>query len=735
MHRTLVSLSAILIFTGCATTQAPVVRVERQRGAALPVTRVVLYQNGVGYFEREGQVAGDVLSLQVRSDQVNDLLKSLTVIDAGDGRAVSISLPLEKTGAQQLAELPAQVREAGGLVQVLRVFRGARVSVEGEHGTVAGRVLGVEEVPVATGQGTQVSQWRLTLKTDDDALQVYPIDSITRVFLQDPTLRVGLDKSLDVALGEGAWKPIGLDVHLTGAKPHQLLVSYIVEMPLWKPAYRLVLPKGRDPLLQGWAVVDNVSGEDWKDVKLSLVAGTPMSFIYDLHSPQMIQRVDLTPRHRAVAMAPVVEKSGTTTGTRDMLQRSYASSRAAGPSMAPSPPPPMAERSRRMPKPRASRSGGGASIGDISTSGLLSVPSADSDESEETSREALNLMLEQQAPSQAEGQSVGSLFRYDLTDPVTVPDRSSTLVAIINSRVKGQEIVLFRPELTSSSSKSYPYRAAMFANTSGFTLEKGPVTIYADGTFVGEGFVERLEQGHTAFITFSIDGRVTLQRTMANQEEGAKLLKIQSGMLVSEVLSVQRSVYAIENLHPESITAFVKTNNRGGDWKLRAKPTDTVETADALFLPITVKPGEKTELVEEWTRPIQRRIAIDSSLATSVIKLYLDSGTIPAGVKKPLEQILSLKARMDEISAEESRLEKQRRSHNDDQYRVRQNLNLLRRTRGNKRLQDELVVKLADLERKLGQLSGKLVALSEEKASLTSTMKVLISGITLDAGK
>jgi hypothetical protein len=120
----------------------------------------------------------------------------------------------------------------------------------------------------------------------------------------DRTLEVGLSKALDVALDEGSWKPVELSVHLAGKKPHDLLVSYVVEMPTWKPAYRIVLDKEGKALLQGWAVVDNVSGEDWNGVQMSLTAGTPLTFTYDLYTPRFVGRQDLSPRGDEVALAP-----------------------------------------------------------------------------------------------------------------------------------------------------------------------------------------------------------------------------------------------------------------------------------------------------------------------------------------------------------------------------------------------------------------------------------------------
>ena len=402
----------------------------------LPITRVTLYQNGIAYFERQGKLQGDHLVLHCRPHQINDLLKSLTVIDRTSGRAVSISLPLEKGLAARLGRLPKQVRQTSGLLDVLRVFRGAGIRIRGTRGTVSGRVIGIEQGLLRTTGKVPLTGWRVTLKSTDGNLVVYPVAAIRRVQMLDRALELGLDKSLDISLEQGTWKPIRLSVRLAGARNHDLLVSYIVEMPNWKPAYRLVFGKEGRPLLQGWAVVDNLSGESWSKVKLSLVAGTPMSFLYNLHSPRFTRRIDLSHRGRTSSLAPPSGSVGYDGSIKDRLQRSYRSSRRGG--------------SSRSNTPRSSATKSERSSSDMARD------------------------LEQAVRRSATGQKLGSLFRYDLRDRVTVPDSSSTLVNIVNARIPGKEVVLFRPELTSGSGTSHPYRAVQLHNTSGYSLEKGP---------------------------------------------------------------------------------------------------------------------------------------------------------------------------------------------------------------------------------------------------------------------
>lgn len=678
----------------------------------LPVTRVTLYQNGVGYFERAGKLHGNVLTLHCRPSQINDLLKSLTVIDRGSGRAVSVSLPLDKSGARVIDQLPKQVRNASGMLDVLRVFRGARVRVEGAQGSATGRVVGVEKGLLSVNAKKPLEGWRVTLKRSEGDLVVFPVATIRRLVLQDKALEVGLERSLDVSLEEGSWKPIKLSVRLAGGDDHDLLVSYIVEMPMWKPAYRLVLPEGRRPLLQGWAVVDNVSGESWRDVKLSLVAGTPMSFVYDLHRPRFTRRLDLTPRGRTAALAPPKASAGY--DAKDRLQRRYASKRRAKKRETGLKEKPAAD--ERSPAPEVKRPSPSTGSGPADVS-------------------ALNTLLEKKVRTRVKGKQVGSLFRYELGDAVTVPDSSSTLVSIVNQRVSGEEVVLFRPELSHGYAAAHPYRAVRLKNDSGVVLEKGPVAIYSHGTFVGEGFLERLEKQQTIFLTYAIDGRVSLTRRTGHTHEPLRLLKIHGGKIVSEVLDIYRERYAVENHHDRPIVAYVKSKKRGGSYKLRAPAKETVRTAEASFVPVRVAAGQSANLKIEWVSPVKRTVAVDSHLASSALKMYLASGKVPPALKKQLDKVLAARARIGQLSAELRRVDRLKSTLGKDQGRVRENLRLLRKVHGNAALRSRLGRSLSKLEAKLSSLTAKYVKIDEERSALRREVRALIGQITLDATK
>lgn len=696
--------------TACSGADSPT-----EPTVEIPVRRVVLYQNGVGYFERVGKVDGDVLTLQVRPSQINDLLKSLTVIDSGTGRAVSVSLPLEENADRILNELPEQVRDAGGLLHVLRLFRGAHVVVSGEEGTLTGRVIGVENLQDNSGKEVS-ADWRLSVKTEDGEIAVYPVKDIHKVELHDKTLSAGLERSLDVSLGEGGWKPIALSIRLAGAESHELLASYIVEMPRWKSAYRLVLDKDQKPLLQGWAVVDNVSGESWDAVQLSLVSGTPISFKYNLHAPQYAERVDLTPAHLPRAAAPPPSEAPGV--DRDGLEKRYAKSRAVAADSSEGYE--MEDESAAYPEEAPMGSAAGAATKPMAPAPAPSVSAQ---------------RLEESSVS-AEAAQVGALFRYDIADPVTIPDRSSTLVSIVNKRVDGEEVVYFRPELTWGYGQptTNPYRAVKFANTTGFTLETGPITVYSSGTFVGEGFVERMESDETSFLTFAIDGKVSMETEAGTRDEGLRLVRIVDGTILSESQRIERTTYKVENRHDKPIKAFIRTPKRAG-WKLLHQPTGTVDTPEAFIAPVTVPAGKTQTLDVEWAQELERTLEIDSGETDQLLQLTLNSGKVPPAIAQKLQEFLSAKTELSDLRRQEANVRERHNLLSNDQNRVRANLDTLRKTTGNQALKTELATKLAKLEADLGELSGELVRISEKTAELEARLTAILRGVTLVPAK
>ena len=259
--------------------------------AGLPVHRVVLYKNGVGYFEHLGKVIGDgTVHIDFTSGQLNDVLKSLTILDLSGGRIAGVDYNSEAPLSQLLGALRLPLGEKTSVAEFLDALRGARLEVRGTP-PISGRLLSVERKTRVSG-GTTLEVEVIALVTDAGEVREVELSPATSVRLMDANLNQEVGKYLTLLASERDQDLRRMAISTTGKGERQLYVSYISEVPVWKTTYRIVLsPKSETkPLLQGWAIVDNTVGEDWNDVQLSLVAGAPQSFIMQLSQPYYATR-------------------------------------------------------------------------------------------------------------------------------------------------------------------------------------------------------------------------------------------------------------------------------------------------------------------------------------------------------------------------------------------------------------------------------------------------------------
>ncbi len=301
---------------------------QTERSAKLPVRRVVLYKNGVGYFEHQGRVRGNQeTTIDFTSGQLNDVLKSLTILDLGGGRITGVSYNSEAPLAQRLGKLRLPLGPETTVAQFLGAMRGARLEVRNGASVMSGRLLSVERKTRISG-GTTLEVDVISLVTDAGEVRAAEMTPSTTVRIAERDLNEEVGRYLGLVASTRQQDLRRMVVSTAGTGERRLFVSYISEVPIWKTTYRLVLPSkaGAKPLLQGWAIVDNTVGEDWEDVELSLVAGAPQSFIQQLSQPYYSRRpvvplpeaAELTPQtHQATLiggygrlMGQVVDPSG-----------------------------------------------------------------------------------------------------------------------------------------------------------------------------------------------------------------------------------------------------------------------------------------------------------------------------------------------------------------------------------------------------------------------------------------
>src|SRR3990170_4159671 len=244
-----------------------------EEAVPLPVRKVVLYKNGMGYFEHLGEVReAQSVEIVLPASQLNDVLKSLTVIDLGRGQVAGVTYDSAAPLDRRLAELPIDLNSVRGLVEFLNAIRGTEVEIRAPGGPVTGKLMGAELRARSTGPGATTQYVQISIFTAGGELRVVELESAGALRLTDSNLAGDVGR-------------------------------YPSEAPIWKTTYRIVLDEKQKPLLQGWAGVDNATPMDWTDVELSLVAGAPVSFVYNLSQPIYARR-PVVPLPEGVQVTP-----------------------------------------------------------------------------------------------------------------------------------------------------------------------------------------------------------------------------------------------------------------------------------------------------------------------------------------------------------------------------------------------------------------------------------------------
>jgi uncharacterized protein DUF4139 len=754
-------LSLSLLLGACTGGQ------ERLRypAAASPLAlgRVVLYRNGVGYFERQGEIDGDILRIKVRKDQVNDLLKSLTIVDRKTGKAVSVSMPLDpQTWAN--AALATLAPGQGSLAQVLDGLRGVDVELDTVNGTVSGRIVMVErtadEPDPTMAQKAQSgttqslgSDWKVTLMEEEE-LRVVRLSKVKAVTIKDGDLAMQFHRRLDATAGEGMFQQVEVAIRLMGEESHDLVVSYVVEAPMWKPTYRVVLPEkgGGKALLQAWAVVDNVSGEDWRDVKLALTAGAPIAFQYDLHTPRRVDRDDLSntaeDRRARVAL-----------GETSFEEPPPPPVAAATPAVGDMPAPEEANTDSRLARTETAASGEGSGYGGAPSGRAAPGPKKLAEKSkegkddyyrardldrgladEEPAQQAMNLEgLRRSTVAQARASQASGLTRFDIDNPVTVPDGNSTMVAIVNQEVEGEETFLFDPNGGGGSGyEQNPFRVVRFRNTTPFVLESGPISIYSGGSFVGEGISQVIGSNTSATVPFAVEPGIVVTRETEAAPEEMKLLKIVSGVIHVERYGRVKTVWKVQAQGTpqlkDGFKIFIRHPRYAPHYTLQSRPEGAEDLPNAYLVPVQVGKGLKggIELIENT--PTKTTISIMDGGALPMLERALQTSELDADAKAKLAPIIKLRQEVGELDAQ---IEARRRRLDvleRQMEQARENLRRLKDMKGGEaeQMRIERARKLEEWTKESDGIARELLTIEEKREQKLIQLDEMLQNLTIE---
>lgn len=700
MYKTLLSLTlalSALLANGADTTA----------GEKLPVRRVVLYKNGVGYFEHTGSVRGSQeLKIDFTSAQLNDVLKSLTVLDLNGGRISGVGYNSVAPIAEQLRSLRLPLGESTTLAGFLNALRGTRVDVRNGAAVTSGRLLSVEEKTTHKGPEETGKILEISLVTATGEVRTFPITSTLAVRVADHDLNEEISKYLSLVSSARDQDIRQMSIATAGAGERSIFVSYISEVPVWKSTYRILLPTKADssPLLQGWAIVDNTVGEDWKDVELSLVAGAPQSFIQELSKPYYTRR-------------PVIELPETAMLTpqthEGTMEEEESEAEAANKVPAPIPPPPPSPAS---PASRLEAGSGGGMLKRQGKDSLRHIGVLSAEAIEEKAAESVE-------PA-AYGQELGDLFQYNLKEKVTILKNHSALVPIISSHIKADKVTLW------NSGLERPLRALWLTNSSGLTVDGGTFNVIEENAFAGEGLIDPLKPEERRLLSYAVDQAVRIEQKDDLEARPVTHIKIAKGVMIQTSEQRDHQVYAIRNTDAQTRDVVIEHPVRRG-WKLAdgAKPEET--SSSFYRFRVKVDANKTAELKVDEVQPLEKRIAL-SSVTGDQVRIWFNDRTIKPELEQALRKIIQQKNQIAGLDQQMQVKQTQITSINQDQQRLRENMKALKGSAEEKTLLQRYTSELNQQEDKLQSARTEVENLTVQRVESQKQLDQMLQDLTLD---
>jgi hypothetical protein len=607
---------------------------------SLALKRVLLSTGGVGYFEYEAKVTGDeTLDLAVPLDQVDDVMKSIVVYD-DKGGVGEISLPGREPLAAAFREMPFGPEALSSPADLLNALRGAEVKVDGAR-AVSGRILSVVPETSTAKDGAQITRHRVSLMTEGGVRQ-FILEEADGLQFADPALQAKLDTALAALARDSAKDRRSFAIRSTGSGERTLRVGYVVGAPLWKTSYRLTLsadPKAEKADLQGWAVLENMSGADWDGVDLTVVSGNPVTFRQALYQSYYVDRPDVPVEVLGRVLPPVDERA------RDM--DGYASGALGAAEPAPPPAPAAMMMMARRPV------SGGAPADAISE-----VTSAPKQYAQITA---------------ADSGETATQVSFHLPEPVTVAAGHSLLVPIVNRAIPAAQVDLYLPD----TEPTHPLAAVDLKNDGETGLPPGVLTLYerdAKGivSYVGDARLGALPTGENRLVSFAVDQKVTVDRDEKSDDTLSRA-RIVDGVL--EITTTQRSSvsYAVTGATGEDRTVLLQTPREEGA-TLTEPDKSKVEIVGDQYRIRRAVPAGKTETVTVvQEQPVSQTIELTTD-AGDDIATWVDDTTVPEKVRKALSGLATQLAAITDHQTDVTQLEQRQTEIGQEQARLRENL-------------------------------------------------------------
>jgi len=708
---------------GAAPTTAPAradtgVRAEGRRAQGqddLPIRRITLYRSGVGSFERRGLVQGDAaVQLRFKTEQINDILKSMVALDLSkNGTVDGISYGSKEPLNRRLASFGVDISGNPTLGQLLAALRGTEVIVSFPDSKVEGVILGVEtKMEPVTKDAPPVAVEYLNIVTAS-GIRSIKLSLANSVEIKDPALNAELGRALAAVAEYRADRTKTVEVNFAGEGARECIIAYVQESPMWKTSYRLVLPdsqKAKDKAepvknddrftMQAWAIVENTTDEDWKDVTLSLVAGRPVSFRMDLYEPLYVFRPEIPvpmvpgvlPRQYAGGVDIFAAKSGADAADGREEQRSRRSGGRVPASPAPTAAPAMDMAEMKAVQP-------GLSAED---------------------------MTGYAARSQGGAVEAGEVFMYQVDHPVTVERQRSAMIPLLNAGIDGRRVSIFNP----SDGGEHPMRGLEVRNSTNLQFMPGPISVFDGGAYAGDAQIGHVPAGDKRLLAYSVDLDVTVLRKDESQERIRKVKLVRGAFDITSLYQNGVSYTFTNKDKARDRLVIVEQPRLGGSWTL-AEPKKPYEQTDALYrfeVPAEAGKAGSIKVVQELIS--SRSIGVLAmDLPTLIAYQQQGGGIVSDAVIQAFREAQRLQSIVSQAQQRIADLESQRQAIDTDQNRIRQNMNSIDRTSG---LYATYLKKLTEQETKVEQLANDTEKAREALRKAQADLNSYVAGLNVE---
>ncbi len=657
----------------------------------LPVQRVVIYKNGVAYVERAGSVSGaSSVSLSFRAEEMTDILKSMSVSVEG-GAVERVRFSTDESLDEKLKAFPFRIQPGRGMTPLLDALRGSRIQAKRGSDPVAGVILSAQEVP-ATAQ--QPARDLLTLLEDGGGINTYEVLSLSELRFQDPKLQQQMADYLRIVAEARNQERRTVSIDLTGSGTRRLSARYMTPMPVWKSSYRIVFPDSGKPLLEGWAVVDNTSGEDWSNVSLALVSGKPVSFLTNLYSPVNVDR-PFVQLPGISAVGPITYESQ----LRSQVATANAGPRAGG--VVGGIIGGVAGRAKAAPAPAAPPA-----------MEMMADAYAGSDEVRESAIAAT-----------ATGIEAGALFSYEFPGRVNVRKSESVMLPFMQKPVSATRLLIFSDR---QAVKNHPMLAFELENDSGLTLDGGPVTVFDGGQYAGEALFETTVKDEKRLLSYGVDLGTNIRLEPSSGSRNIQQVRIQRGVMTVSLRVRSTLKYTASNTDARAKTLLVERPVIRNYEVISPQPIAKTSTANRFRLELPASGSANIEIVEEFphTDVVQIR-----NLGESAIAVYARNTNISAAARQALEAIMAKQREIARNQAELADAEKRLGTLNASIERVRRNMESLNRIRGQEAQVQKLAQELGTMQTTASNQEAAIETLRERGRELQEELDTLIESI------